>query len=304
MDQTREIYLNDISNDYDVICNKNRLKFVIVFSRFIKRIKSVLRFTKKYFYKNSTHLIALISSSIIFLFILNEANIAHNNYKDSISEKLIEKIALNSSFTRNYNNETKNVGAPIWAQKESIKTVLSEAKNLDLFHKAALLATVEVESGFNPLAKSNLSTACGLFQFIKATGKAYGLSQTNCTEPMSNSRAGVSHYLDLYNTKIKTQVSDLEGIERAFRIFELTYYLHHDGINSSKPSSEVKAVVLKGTHFLIKSYMILKQEELNRENKNLVNIVLKRLKNKTSINYANFLEKLPIKKLTLAKLRF
>ena len=173
---------------------------------------------------------------------VNEANIS--NEKNLVTENTLEKIALNSSFTRNYNNETKNVGAPIWAQKESIKAILFSAKDLDLSHKAALLATAEVESGFNPLAKANTSTACGLFQFIKSTGRAYGLNQSNCIEPRRNSKAGVSHYLDLYNTKIKDQVSELEGIERAFRIFELTYYLHHDGINSQRPSSDVKACLL------------------------------------------------------------
>ena len=51
-----------------------------------------------------------------------------------ISENSLQKIAQNSSFTRSFNSDTKRVGAPIWAQKESVKAVLTAAKDLDIGH--------------------------------------------------------------------------------------------------------------------------------------------------------------------------
>jgi hypothetical protein len=48
-------------------------------------------------------------------------------------------------------------------------------------------------------------------------------------------------------------------------MFELSYYLHHDGPLSSDPSDEVKATVLAGSPFLFKAYELLAREQQARE---------------------------------------
>jgi hypothetical protein len=185
-----------------------------------------------------------------------------------LSDATVNKIIGASRFTRNYysnnvsslgNREFLRSGAPTWIQRDSVRAVLFHArrKNLSLSDQAVLLATVEVESGFNPMARASTTSACGLFQFVKATGIQYGLSPDKCMDPWLNAEAGVAHYLDNYQRSVKNKVENLRGIEKAFRTFELSYYLHHDGPHSSNPSSDVKATVLKGTQFMIQAYNAL-----------------------------------------------
>ncbi|MCB0344536.1 MAG: transglycosylase SLT domain-containing protein [Bdellovibrionales bacterium] len=188
-----------------------------------------------------------------------------------ISDATIDQVIEASTYTRQYTpvevsklgaQSFLRVGAPIWAQRESIRAVLYEARKagLPIVDQAVLLATVEVESGFNPMARAPTTTACGLFQFVKATGLRYGLDPSDCMDPWSNAEAGVRHYLDNYKTSVEPYVRFLHGPERVFTTFEKSYYLHHDGPNSSDPSNDVKAVVLLGTQFLFRAYHILQDE--------------------------------------------
>lgn len=188
-----------------------------------------------------------------------------------ISDATIDQVIEASAFTRHYTpgDVAKNgaqsflrVGAPIWAQREAVRAVLYEARKagLPLVDQAVLLATVEVESGFNPMARAPTTTACGLFQFVKATGERYDLSPRDCMDPWKNAAAGVRHYLDNYKNSVEPYVHHLHGPERVFATFERSYYLHHDGPNSSDPSNDVKAVVLLGTQFLFRAYHILQEE--------------------------------------------
>ena len=64
--------------------------------------------------------------------------------------------------------EFLRVGAPVWAQREAVRAVLFHARKAGLSKEdqAVLLATVAVESGFNPSEKAPSTTACGLFQFV------------------------------------------------------------------------------------------------------------------------------------------
>ena len=61
-----------------------------------------------------------------------------------------------------------------------------------------------IESGFNPNAKAKTSSAAGLYQFIKSTGKQYGLStsrdpSSNVFDPEANAHAGALFVMDNYN---------------------------------------------------------------------------------------------------------
>jgi len=191
-----------------------------------------------------------------------------------ISDTSVDQIVSRSRFGKSYSPDKVaksgaqaflNVGAPTWIQKEGVRAVLTSAKKYDLglHHQAALLATVDIESGFNPLAKAPTTTACGLFQFVRRTGEAYGMNQSSCMNPWINADAGIRHYIDNYSKRVENKVQDLDETEKLFRTFELGYYLHHDGPNSSNPSKELKAIVLNGTPFLLHVYEVLKREEQN-----------------------------------------
>jgi len=148
-------------------------------------------------------------------------------------------------------------------QRESARAILYHARkaNLASEHQAVLLTIAEIESGFNPMARASSSSACGLFQFIKATGKRYNLPREDCMNPMLNAKAGVQHYLDNFNGRVLDEVKALSGPEKLIKIFKLSYFMHHDGPKSDNPSDRLKAIVLEATPFLLRSHTILKQEE-------------------------------------------
>ena len=189
-----------------------------------------------------------------------------------ISDQTIDRIMAASQYTRNLSAGAANrdgsreffrVGAPEWIQREGIRAVLFHARKagLAIEDQAVLLATVEVESGFNPMARAPTTSACGLFQFVQKTGEIFGLSPDDCMDPWQNARAGIAHYVKNFEQRVQKQVDTLVGAERAFKTYELSYYLHHDGPLSSNPSNDVKAVVLNGTQFLFKVRQILEDEE-------------------------------------------
>lgn len=223
-----------------------------------------------FFYPRHALIIGILATLIGALFVegvKTQRELALKNVSDSAVQQIIDL----SEYTRDFSahgasiGHYQNVGAPRWAQEEGIRAVLYEArkKGLSLRHQSSLLATVEVESGFNPFAKAPTTTACGLFQFVKRTGEIYGLSQKDCTNPWKNAESGINHYIDNYNARVKSTVSDLSEAEKVFHTFERTYYLHHDGPNSSNPSLDVKATVLRGVDFLFAVHEILVAEEKN-----------------------------------------
>lgn len=188
-----------------------------------------------------------------------------------ISDQTIDKILQGSQFTRDFDSIAANrdgsrelfrVGAPTWVQKESIRAILYHARKagLSIEDQVVLLATADIESGFNPLARAPTTSACGLFQFIQRTGEMFSLSQEECMDPWLNARSGVEHYMQNFEQRVRPNVDKLEGIERAFKSFELSYFLHHDGPNSSNPSNDVKALVLGGSQFLFAAYHVLQNE--------------------------------------------
>jgi hypothetical protein len=214
--------------------------------------------------------------ALLGIMVATSSSIHANMILGEISNETVEDLIEASRYTRTYSSvrlgqrgaeEFLRVGAPDWAQREGVRAILFHARRagLSVEDQAVLLATAEVESGFNPMAKAPTTTACGLFQFVRATGSKYGLSQADCMNPSANAKAGIAHYLDNYNDRVRGDISGLTGAERVFKLYELSYYLHHDGPNSSNPSNMVKAVVLDGTEFLFRAYRILLMENLSKE---------------------------------------
>lgn len=188
-----------------------------------------------------------------------------------ISDQTVENIISGSRFTRTYDSEEVarngireflSVGAPEWTQRESVRAILFHARKagLPIEDQAVLLAIADIESGFNPMARAPTTSACGLFQFVKRTGESFSLSTSDCMNPWLNAKSEIEHYLYNFDRRVKRHVNDLSGAERVFRTFELSYYLHHDGPDSSNPSNDVKATVVSGTQFLFKAYHALMEE--------------------------------------------
>lgn len=213
----------------------------------------------------------IVFLAIIALVVFTGSEIHKQLILAKISEQTVDEIIKGSRFTRSYDSEeiAKNgvreflqVGAPEWAQREGVRAILFQARKagLGVEDQASLLAIADIESGFNPMARAPTTSACGLFQFVKRTGESFDLSASDCMNPWLNARSEIDHYTKNFERRVKSHVADLEGSERVFRTFELSYYLHHDGPESSNPSNDVKATVLSGTQFLFKAYHALLQE--------------------------------------------
>ncbi len=208
---------------------------------------------------------------VLGVLVMTGSQIHNQIVLSQISDQTIDKVIQASAYTRDFDGAAANrdgtreflrVGAPSWIQRESIRAVLFQARhsNLSIIDQAVLLATAEIESGFNPMARASTTSACGLFQFVQRTGESFALSTEDCMNPWLNSKSGVEHYLSNYEARVKKEVEGLVGAERVLRTFELSYYLHHDGPNSNSPSNDLKALVLGGSHFLFKVYHVLEEE--------------------------------------------
>jgi Transglycosylase SLT domain len=229
------------------------------------------------FYQRPFQTLLNVLFLLILLFITDTASKLEDNIiLSQIPNSTVNKIVDASHFTRGYNaekvdqkdsRELLNVGAPRWSQQASIRAVLFNARKADLSieHQAVLLSIAEIESGFNPMARTPTTSACGLFQFVKATGERYGLTRKDCLDPWENAGAGIAHYMDNFENKLQKIALPPEGSERAFRLFELGYHLHHDGPQSKSASDKVKTVVLRGTPFLLAVYEILEAERQSKE---------------------------------------
>ncbi|MCI5066583.1 transglycosylase SLT domain-containing protein [bacterium] len=220
-------------------------------------------------------LLTVLLIALLAIMVVTSTTIHSDIILNEISDETVEDLIEASRFTRGYSSvrlaqigerELLRVGAPPWVQREGVRAILYHARKagLSLEDQAVLLATAEIESGFNPLARASTTSACGLFQFVKATGTAFDLSPSDCMSPFQNAKAGIQHYVKNHKNSVEEHVSHLQGAEKAFKTFELSYYLHHDGPHSKNPSNDVKAVVLNGTTFLFRAYSILRKENLSK----------------------------------------
>lgn len=221
-------------------------------------------------------LLNLCMIGVLSLVVVTGSEIHSQMILGKISDQTVDAVIEGSRFTREFDSEEVNrgstreflrVGAPVWTQRESVRAILFNARKsgLGIEDQAVLLAIADIESGFNPMARAATTTACGLFQFVKRTGELFGLSQADCMNPWRNAEAGIAHYLYNFDRRVAPALANTEGTERLFRMFELSYYLHHDGPESRNPSNDVKATILGGTHFLFRAYRALKSESESQQ---------------------------------------
>lgn len=252
---------------------KNGFQSLAVLISYLYRVVlTVLTIKLQYWKKHPIH--GLVTSWLCILLVLvvdAGAKVYQQLMFEPVPEKTLSDIIELSKFTRGFNmekvakkgnREFLRAGAPAWMQRESVRAILYHARQqgLSFEHQAVLLTIAEIESGFNPMARASTSTACGLFQFVKATGKRYGLTPATCMDPVLNSAAGVEHYMDNFNKRVRKKVDALTGPEKLIEKFKLSYFLHHDGPTSDNHSDKLKAIILEATPYLLKSYAILEQE--------------------------------------------
>lgn len=156
-------------------------------------------------------------------------------------------------------------GAPEWLRKHAIKIVLTEARKARLtrVETALVLAVINPESRFNPLAKANGTSACGLAQYIQETGARYGVSQQTCLDPAQNVRAQIKHLRALEH---KTDIAKLlrtakDDTGRLVMLYQALYCKHHDGNNARACSTTAKVVVADGIRFFLEVYDILREAD-------------------------------------------
>ena len=126
-------------------------------------------------------------------------------------------------------------GAPVEHQASAVRAVVDalSAARPRISLAAAILTIARVESGWNPYARNPSSTACGIFQFIRATWSSYDDSPDRCFDPQRNAAAGVKHLIGLYETYVAPRVSlaaeVTTGDQRAALAYRLLYALHYHG---------------------------------------------------------------------------
>lgn len=125
-----------------------------------------------------------------------------------------------------------------WTQEVAMRAVLWALANSrpTVALSAAILAIARVESGFNPWSQNPSSTACGIFQFVKATWAEYQPVRETCLDPHVNAWAGVRHLTSIYEQFVKPIMpppSDLpdERLRTEF-VYRMLYAYHYHGIAS------------------------------------------------------------------------
>lgn len=124
----------------------------------------------------------------------------------------------------------------IEVQKQVAQSILAEAEKncLTKSEAAFLLALVRTESGFNPDAANQSTSASGLGQFISSTGRAYGLDKSNRFSAEDNLNAIIRHFMDLKKLVQKKQ-KDISELE----LFQSIYTLYHDGPNKEQGGRDI-----------------------------------------------------------------
>jgi hypothetical protein len=105
-------------------------------------------------------------------------------------------------------------------QSRSIDALVhaSERAGLGSRETAYVLAIARVESGFNPDAAAGGTSAYGLGQFVKDTGRAYGIDDSNRGDLSKQAEALVAHYQDNKRLAKALQLLDTYEQQRAQRM--------------------------------------------------------------------------------------
>src|SRR5512143_579480 len=191
----------------------------------------------------------------------------------SVSDKLLQDFVaighVDATMPREPAEWLRWGGAPVEHQASAIRAVVDalSATRPPIGVAAAILAIARVESGWNPYSRNPTSSACGLFQFIRATWASYEPSQERCFDPKANASAGVKHLVGLYRTHIAPRLTPLVPItteaERVAWTYRMLYAFHYHGegvpVAEDGGSPEVQTVAEAGRPTLQGYFTILKR---------------------------------------------
>jgi hypothetical protein len=120
--------------------------------------------------------------------------------------------------------------APAEVKQYVVNTLISECQKHGLGREdtAHVLAIARLESGFNPDAAAPSSSACGVGQFIHATGEQYGLTGKNRFDVHDNTKAMVEHYVE------NKELAQAHGKGEAY-----IYKYYHDGPHQNNGGLEL-----------------------------------------------------------------
>lgn len=132
-------------------------------------------------------------------------------------------------------NSRRGSDAPPEVQQKIIDIIIEEARKRQFNNRdiAYYIAIVKRESGFNPDAANEGSTASGVSQIQDETGKHLGLNDKNRFNARSNIQAGLDFFSEL-KEKIKKDYGSVAG-----KYEVLIYYCYHYG----KYSNNVRVTI-------------------------------------------------------------
>jgi hypothetical protein len=156
-----------------------------------------------------------------------------------VSDKVLQEFLVvgrvQESMPRDPDAWFKWGGLPVEHQASALRAVVDAlaAARPPIGVAAAILAIARVESGWNPYSRNPTSTACGLFQFVRATWASYDASQDRCFDPRANAAAGVKHLMGLYQSRVGPRIAPLLLVtteaERVAWTYRMLYAFHYHG---------------------------------------------------------------------------
>lgn len=137
-------------------------------------------------------------------------------------------------------NSRRGSDAPPEVQQKIIDIIIEEARKRQFNNRyiAYYIAIVKRESGFNPDAANEGSTASGVSQIQDDTGKHLGLNDKNRFNARSNIQAGLDFFSEI-KEKIKKDYGSVAG---KFEV--LIYYCYHYGMYSVNHRETVNGKVI------------------------------------------------------------
>lgn len=164
---------------------------------------------------------------------------AEPRFPAAISDKLLQDFVLigrvEASVPREPEGWLRWGGAPVEHQTSAMRAVVDalSAARPPIGVAAAILAIARIESGWNPYSRNPTSTACGLFQFVRATWASYDDSQQRCFDAKINASAGVKHLMAIYRTHVEPRIAPLSLVtteaERVAWTYRMLYGFHYHG---------------------------------------------------------------------------
>jgi hypothetical protein len=154
---------------------------------------------------------------------------------DQMLQDLVRVGSVEATFPRDADAWLRWGGAPLEHQVSAMRAVVDalSVERPPIGLAAAILAIARVESGWNPYSRNPTSTACGLFQFVKATWATYDDSQQRCFDSRANATAGVKHLTTLYRDRVAPRIELITAVtsetERLRWTYRMLFALHYHG---------------------------------------------------------------------------